>query len=342
MEKDKPQPNNFCFRPSTGKRLVLSKSLRSSHDLDDSSSNNYINSLKSDIHIKANTSREKDISTSALSPSDVTRMWPKSSDNVKEKVSIAESNPVGDVFQEGTKSKPESSADADANLSPIQKVIESVMLNKDNSLSDDETTPLSTQAAEEENLPCGIKLKRAEYYTLPPLDDLQKHMNSKGECFIKGFTVGRVGYGNVHFPDRINVTNLNLDEIVHIRNQEIVVYPENVEKPPVGTELNRPAQCTLDNVFPKDPTTKELITDPQQILKVDFTQRLTIVAQRQGSKFIEYRPETGSYVFAVEHFSKYYYDDEADEEARQIQQKMEAEKNKKAKDVQVSRTQNVY
>ena len=61
--------------------------------------------------------------------------------------------------------------------------------------------------------PTGIVLHRVGYYTMPPLDELTCLMNEDGSCIVDNFTVGREGYGNVFFPDPLNVANLNLDEI---------------------------------------------------------------------------------------------------------------------------------
>lgn len=47
------------------------------------------------------------------------------------------------------------------------------------------------------------------------------------------------GYGSVFFPGEVNLTNMNLDEIVHFRRKEIIVYPDDKEKPPAGEGLNR-------------------------------------------------------------------------------------------------------
>lgn len=97
--------------------------------------------------------------------------------------------------------------------------------------------------------PANIICTRPEYYTLPSLDELTP--DEDGRCFVKGFTIGtsvyffsklcyysvfagRKGYGNVYFPDEIDVAGLNLDELVHFRYREINVYPDESKKPPVG------------------------------------------------------------------------------------------------------------
>ncbi|XP_070605466.1 nuclear pore complex protein Nup98-Nup96-like isoform X1 [Erythrolamprus reginae] len=177
--------------------------------------------------------------------------------------------------------------------------------------------------------PAGISLTRTGYYTIPPLDELARLTTDAGECIVNNFTIGRKTYGSIYFEGQINLTNLNLDEVVHIRRKEVIVYPDDEAKPPIGEGLNRRAEVTLDGVWPTDKTTRFSIRSPERLTEMNYEGRLEAVSRKQGAQFKEYRPETGSWVFKVVHFSKYGLQD-SDEEDEDNLAKVEAKKLKTA------------
>ena len=61
-------------------------------------------------------------------------------------------------------------------------------------------------------------------------------------------------------PGETDLTGLNLDEIIFFRRQEVQVYVDEDNKPEVGSGLNKPAEVTLDSVYPSDKTTRQKIT----------------------------------------------------------------------------------
>ncbi|KAJ7996062.1 hypothetical protein DPEC_G00233180 [Dallia pectoralis] len=162
--------------------------------------------------------------------------------------------------------------------------------------------------------PAGIILGRVGYYTIPTMDDLARMVDENGECVVENFTVGRKGYGSVFFPGVVNLTGLNLDEIVHFRRKEVIIYTNDKNKPPEGEGLNRRAEVTLDGVWPNDKTSCTQIKSPERLSEMNYEGRLENASRKQGARFLEYRPETGSWVFEVAHFSKYGLQDSDEDE----------------------------
>lgn len=102
--------------------------------------------------------------------------------------------------------------------------------------------------------------------------------------------------------------------LVHIRHREVIIYQDDENKPPLGEGLNRKATVTLDRVWPNDKTTKQPITSPDRITAVNFVVKLQRASNKLGAHFVDYRSDTGSWVFNVEHFSKYALIDSDDED----------------------------
>ncbi|KAJ8704846.1 hypothetical protein PYW08_012166 [Mythimna loreyi] len=181
--------------------------------------------------------------------------------------------------------------------------------------------------SEEENVaprelpphPTGVKLTRPGYYTIPSLDEMIAYMRPDGSCVVPHLTIGRKNYGNVYYDCEIDVAGMDLDSLVHFLNKEVIVYPEESVKPPLGEGLNRRAYVTLDRVWPRDKSEKRAITEPERLLKMEYESKLRRVCDKHNTKFIEYRPQTGSWVFRVEHFSKYGLTDSDEEEDPQRQ-----------------------
>lgn len=181
---------------------------------------------------------------------------------------------------------------------------------------------VNTQIEEEENVaprslpphPTGVKLTRPGYYTMPSLDEMMAYMRPDGKCVVPHLIIGRRNYGNIYYEGEMEVGGLDLDSLVHFLNKEVIVYPEEAGKPPLGEGLNRRAIVTLDRVWPTDKSQRKPITDPDRLLKMNYEAKLRRVCDKHGTKFIEYRPETGSWVFRVDHFSKYGLTDSDEED----------------------------
>lgn len=226
------------------------------------------------------------------------------------------------------------------NISPLQhKSVHFPSLNANDSILstksflDDTNADISLINTEPH--PTGIVLQRSGYYTIPPLDKLTDYLSEDGKCVVPNFTIGRKGYGNVYFGEAIDVAGLNLDELVHFRHKEVIIYPDDENKPPVGEGLNRKAQITLDQVWPHDKTLHEPIKDRERLDELNYESKLRAVCDKHDTRFVEYRPETGSWVFKVDHFSKYGLSDSDEEdnaaEAKKLKTNLQGKEGLKTK-----------
>lgn len=55
----------------------------------------------------------------------------------------------------------------------------------------------------------------------------------------------------------------------------------------------------MDGVWPNDKTTCTQIRSPERLIEMNYEGRLEKASRKQGARFLEYRPETGSWVFEV-------------------------------------------
>eukprot|EP01135_Chromosphaera_perkinsii_P008727 Nk52_evm60s1444 gene=Nk52_evmTU60s1444 len=157
-------------------------------------------------------------------------------------------------------------------------------------------------------------LCREDYFCKPTIEEL-KGLDEEGLSKVENFEIGRDGVGSVMFPGVTDVRQLNLDEIVFFEPKEISLYPIESEKPEVGKGLNKRAQVRLCKIFPTDKRTRETISDPDHLRKRKYDLKLKKMCSKMGSKHISFDFEEGTWVFEVEHFSKYgLLDDDDDDE----------------------------
>ncbi|CAG7717020.1 unnamed protein product [Allacma fusca] len=165
-----------------------------------------------------------------------------------------------------------------------------------------------------QNHPCGVKYTRSGYYISPDIKELDLLTDAQENCFVRGFIVGRHNYGEIRFLDVVNVGNLDIDETVLFRHKEVVVYPDDNNKPPVGEGINVPAEIRLERVWPIDKATKDPIKVPAKVKALKYEEKLKKSCERLGAEFISYDEQTGRWVFKVSHFSKYSCAPEEEEE----------------------------
>ncbi|KAF5269309.1 hypothetical protein FQR65_LT02610 [Abscondita terminalis] len=150
------------------------------------------------------------------------------------------------------------------------------------------------------NKPC--KLTKSGYYTEPPFNKLHEFVKDDCSCVVDDFVIGRKGYGKIHFLKAVNLFDLNLDKIVDIDYRSVTVYPDDGEKPEIGHGLNVEAEITIDKVWLFDKNSQTVLKDAEKIVKTNFICRLKVLALKQNAEFVNYLPESGSWIFKVKHF----------------------------------------
>lgn len=193
-------------------------------------------------------------------------------------------------------------------------------LDESSFLDSDRSTPVDFNETTTETVhPAGIKLSRPDYETKPKLVDIPG-LDENGQCWVKGFTIMRKNYGQIHWPGRADIANLNLDRIVEIKRKAVSVYPEEIEseKPEQGNGLNQKAEVSLVQTYPREKSSNEIIRDPERLERMGWPQKLERATEKIGGRFLDYDLATGTWSFSVQHFSKYELaesDDEIDENA---------------------------
>jgi hypothetical protein len=170
-------------------------------------------------------------------------------------------------------------------------------------------------------------LQHGEYYTKPDLDVLVRS-GYQDLTALSNFVVGRKGYGEVAFLEPVDLTSVPSirdipGTIVLFADKVCEVYPDTVSKAPRGTGLNVPAQITLERCWPMDKATREPIKDTAA---PKMKSHLRLLKGMPETEFVDYSAESGTWVFKVQHFSKYGLvssEDEDEEDEEDVDASME-------------------
>lgn len=140
------------------------------------------------------------------------------------------------------------------------------------------------------------------YYTENPTIGEMKKLSEEDLSCVKDFTVGREGYGKIKFLGITDIRGLDLEKLITIEQSEIGVYdnvPEE-ERPPIGEELNKPSELTLENEWPENGR------DASRLEKEKYEEVLREFCENdpvmQVAKHIAYDGDRGTWTFYVEHF----------------------------------------
>ncbi|KAG6828653.1 hypothetical protein H0H92_007122 [Tricholoma furcatifolium] len=150
-------------------------------------------------------------------------------------------------------------------------------------------TAQSQQPVEEDGQ--GREFEEGEYYVKPDLTILKQKGYDELSSF-KDLVVGRVGFGEIHFMEPVDLTGLPklgalLGEVIRFDEKECSVYPESddVDKPPPGSGLNVRARLTLVNCWAVDKATREPITDDKHPSAVKHLKRLKKIPNTHFESF---------------------------------------------------------
>ncbi|CAI5948903.1 unnamed protein product [Closterium sp. NIES-64] len=158
------------------------------------------------------------------------------------------------------------------------------------------------------------RLKSADYFTEPSLSALAALERSLPGSLarVRDFVVGRKGFGSVRFLGETDVRGLDVEGIVQFHKCEILVYMDEESKPPVGEELNKPAEVTLLQVVCVDKKTGKAVTEGPEVER--FERKLRRKTAEQEAEFLSFNAAKGEWRFKVQHFSRYGLEDSDDDE----------------------------
>ena len=179
------------------------------------------------------------------------------------------------------------------------------------------TASSSSLNAQKPKVDPNVDPQPGQYWMSPSLDELKK-MSQKELKSVPKFTVGRYNIGQIEFGmgKPVDLSSTPLDRIMgHIviltlRNAAAFDGKCDVTKPSVGNGLNVPSRITLQNSWPRSARQN----GKSDVSNLKITKHIERLKRVSGTHFEKYFPESGTWVFTVDHFSSYGLDDEDEDE----------------------------
>lgn len=143
---------------------------------------------------------------------------------------------------------------------------------------------------------------------------------------IESFSIGNQ-YGQITWEGKTDISYVDFSSDVEIRQSEILVYEKDkMNKPPVGSKLNKNAKVKLKHILKNERPDLISIND-----KINFLRRK---CEQNGSIFINYHSKKDEFFFKVEHFTKYSF-------GNLIKQKKETKIQEENKNDEMNQFQNL-
>ncbi|KAJ7591467.1 nucleoporin autopeptidase-domain-containing protein [Mycena floridula] len=149
------------------------------------------------------------------------------------------------------------------------------------------------------------KLEEGDYWVSPPLSVL-KTLGYEEISSFKGLVVGRVGYGEIHFLEPVDLTGLSklsalCGEVIRFDDKECSVYPDSddIDKPAPGSGLNVPAKISLLRCWAVDKATRDPLKDETNPVVVRHLKKLKSI---KDTRFESFDMADGKWTFSVDHF----------------------------------------
>jgi hypothetical protein len=109
--------------------------------------------------------------------------------------------------------------------------------------------------------------------------------------------VRREGVGSILFHGTVDCRDIDFNHVVRLGVGEVLVYPDGMDKPPVGEGLNRMATVTMLQCWPPSGVN---LHDPRS--EERYRRKIQAMTEKKNARFLDYETTTGVWRFQVLHF----------------------------------------